>query len=143
MVDLVRLLLNHELQIKRMLSTSLTRKAVDLEPVRPMHGRTRKLTESEISSLIVRYDAGESTRQLAKAFDIHRTTIACHLTDNGVVLRRKSRKLTDELVREAAGRYAQGDTLAQLADRYCVGQETIRRELCQAGVKLRSRGGRR
>ena len=141
-MDLVRLLLNHEVQIKRMLSTSLTREDVDLEPVRLEHRRTKKLTQSEIQSLTVRYDAGESTRQLAEAFGIHRTTVACHLTDNRVQLRRKTRRLTDEQIQVAASRYADGDTLARLAEHYDVGRETIRRELHAAGVALRPRGGR-
>ena len=140
---LVRLLLNHEVQIKRMLATTLTSKNIARPRRKPDVRRLRKLTESEIQLLILRYDAGESTKQLGESLGIHRTTVACHLTDNGVQLRRKSRRLTDEQVVEAAKRYASGDTLTMLADRYEVGQETIRRELHAAGIGLRPRGGRR
>ncbi|MEM9519649.1 MAG: hypothetical protein AAGA37_10050 [Actinomycetota bacterium] len=104
--------------------------------------RQERLSEDEIELLIERYQAGESTRDLAADSPAHRHTIARALGDAGVELRHKRRRLTDEVVRRAATDYRAGATLATLASTYGVGRETIRRELHNAGVTMRPRGGR-
>lgn len=105
--------------------------------------RRVRLDEDQLNTLITRYEAGESTRDLARDDGPHRHTVARALRNAGIDLRHKRRRLTDEQVVEAATLYNTGLTLAQLAERLSVGQETIRRELVASCHRLRPRGGRR
>lgn len=138
-MDLAGRLLNHAEELSELQSAPRTRR----RPTQPSHRRLPRLTEQEVEQLAERYNAGESTRELAAEHDAHRHTITSALRDAGVPLRHKRRRLSDEQVRAAQRRYEAGASLEQLGEQFGVGRETIRRELHRAGVVLRSRGGRR
>ncbi len=81
------------------------------------------------------YQAGADMRELAKRWDVHRTTVAGHLRRAEVQLRRQG--LTDEQLAEAARLYAEGWSCQRLAERYSCDDETARQRLKAAGVRLR------
>jgi DNA-binding CsgD family transcriptional regulator len=100
----------------------------------------RRLDEAQILELVRRYVAGESVRELAAGFRIHRTTVLEHLTKWGVERRPNRRKLSDTEVAQAARIYAGGVSLEELGEQLGVSAETVRKELRQASVTRRPAG---
>jgi DNA-binding CsgD family transcriptional regulator len=100
----------------------------------------RRLDEHQILELVRRYVAGESVRELAGGFGIHRTTVLEHLAKRDVERRPNRRKLTDAQVAEAARIYKGGGSLEDLGQQFGVSAETVRKELRQAGVTRRPVG---
>ena len=99
----------------------------------------RRLSETEIEQLIHRYRAGASIDELARRYEIHRTTVIHHLDQADIARRRVVRKMTDESVAQAASRYEEGASLAVVANEFGVHQRTLARELRQAGASIRPR----
>ena len=93
-----------------------------------------------MSALARRYKRGESTRQLAAAFEINRTTVLDHLVREGVQRRANSRLMSDAQVTVAARLYLAGSSLAVLGRRFGVNAETVRTELRKAGIARRPAG---
>jgi DNA-binding CsgD family transcriptional regulator len=100
----------------------------------------RRLDEAQILELIRRYVAGESVRDLAAGFRIHRTTVLEHLAKRDIERRPNRRKLTDAEVAEVARMYEAGSSLEDLGEQFGVSAETVRKELRQAGVTRRPSG---
>ena len=101
----------------------------------------RRLSGAEIDQLIGRYRDGVSIGDLARRYEIHRTTVIHQLDLSGTARRRVIRKMTDKSVARAAARYAQGASLAVVAREFGVHQRTLARELRQAGAPIRRRRG--
>ena len=102
----------------------------------------RRLPQAEIARLIDHYRGGASIDELARLYEVHRTTVIHHLDRAGIARRRVVRKMTDESVALAAARYEQGASLAVVASEFGVHQRTLARELRQAGAPIRLRRGR-
>ncbi len=90
--------------------------------------------------LVADYLDGQSVRQLAVSWRIHRTTVLDHLERHGVPRRANVRKMTDQQVEEAAQLYGAGNSLIVLGRTYGVDAGTVGRELSQVGVNLRPSG---
>ena len=87
-----------------------------------------------------RYEAGETTLQIANYYRISKTRFATDLREQGVTIRRQG--LTDDQLTEAAMLYANGESLFGIGIRFRVSQTTIAAALQRRGVQLRPRPGR-
>ena len=95
----------------------------------------RRLTAEQVDQLLSEYRAGASMKDLADQWRLHRTTVAGHLRQAGVALRRQG--LSDAQLSEAVRLYGEGWSCQRLADRYNCDDETVRTYLRRAGVRMR------
>jgi hypothetical protein len=86
--------------------------------------------------LVIEYEAGADMKALATRWDLHRTTVAGHLRQADVRLRRHG--MPSERLDEAVRLYGEGWSCQRLAERYRCDDETVRQALLRAGVKLRA-----
>jgi DNA-binding transcriptional regulator LsrR (DeoR family) len=106
--------------------------------VRVLRQAQRRLSPVELEALIAGYEAGARVCELAKVYDLHRTTVARHVARAG-----KTRPLmTEAQIDEAVGLYGDGWTLHNVGQRFGVADQTIRRVLVERAVMIRP-GGRR
>lgn len=104
--------------------------------------RARPLKPAQVDELVVGYDAGKTTRELAAEFDINRMTVSAHLRRVGVPVRRLG--LGAEQKAGVADLYEAGWSSERLAERFDVSADTIVRALRQSGsVDPSRRGGPR
>ena len=101
----------------------------------------RRLSRADIEQLIQLYRDGASIDELARRYEVHRTTVIHHLDQAGIARRRLVRKMTDDSVALAAARYEKGASLAVVASEFGVHQRTLARELRRAGASIRPRRG--
>jgi DNA-binding transcriptional regulator LsrR (DeoR family) len=88
--------------------------------------------------LIAEYEAGTRVCELAKIYDLHRTTVARHVARAG-----KTRPvMTEAQIDEAVVLYRGGWTLHNVGQHLGVADQTIRRALVERAVTIRP-GGRR
>lgn len=99
----------------------------------------RFLTTQDVSDIVARYEAGETTQHIGTRYGISKTRVATVLRDQGITIRRQG--LTDEQTSEAAALYAAGRSLAWLGARYGVSHTTIAGAFRRQGVQLRPRPG--
>lgn len=85
----------------------------------------------------MRYEAGDTTTQLACDYGVAKSTIIGILRAKSVVVRRQP--LTREQVSEAARLYESGLSLSQVAEQLKVNQETMRVAIILAGTIMRPR----
>jgi transposase len=97
--------------------------------------RQHRLSQAEIAELIVAYHQGQSIRQLARRFKVHRTTVTALLRRQGIELRQAG--LAPAAIPAAASLYGQGWSLARLGERFGVDAATVWRALRAAGVEMR------
>ena len=71
----------------------------------------RRLPPFDVAEVVRRYEAGESSRQLGRAYGVHSTTVLEHLERHGVARRAMKPKLDTEGVEEVARLYAGGLSL--------------------------------
>jgi hypothetical protein len=83
----------------------------------------------------MRYEAGETTTQLAKDYGVAKSTIIGTLRTKNVVVRRQP--FSAEQVREATRLYESGLSLSQIAESMAVNQETRRIAIIANGVTKR------
>jgi hypothetical protein len=88
-----------------------------------------------VEILVAEYWAGADMKELAFRWELHRTTVAGHLRQAGIALRRQG--IPDELRDEAIQLYGEGWSCQRLADRYDGDDETVRQALRRVGVQLR------
>ena len=102
--------------------------------VKDISQQQKHLKPEEIEQIVKRYQNGESTYELAEAFDCHRSTIANNLRKQGI-------KVSIEKIdlEEAIALYESGWTTIQLAERYRMSDNVVSRRLKKAGVKMRGR----
>lgn len=94
-----------------------------------------RLTDDQRSSVIHRYEDGETSTRLAAEFGVAKSTILSILRTNAVRVRRQP--LTAEEVTDAARLYESGSSLSQVATELKVNQETMRVAIIAVGVTLR------
>jgi len=85
------------------------------------------------------YEAGETTKELAAEYGIHRVTVSSHLRWAGIPLRRSG--LNAAQIAEAADLYRAGYSSERIAERFGVNADTVIRALRRAGVAIRRRRG--
>ena len=102
--------------------------------VKSISQQQKHLKPEEIEQIVQRYQNGESTYELAEAFNCHRSTIANNLRKHGI-------KVSIEKINleEAIMLYESGWTTKQLADRYHISDNAVSRRLKKAGVEMRTR----
>ena len=106
--------------------------------VRVLRQAQRRLAPAELEALIAEYEAGARVGELAKVYELHRTTVAKHVARAG-----KTRSvMTEAQIDEAVRLYRDGWTLHNLGQRFGVADQTIRRVLIERAVTIRP-GGRR
>lgn len=101
----------------------------------------RRLSSAEVDELVTQHASGVTINELARNFNIHRTTVMNHLDDRNVTRRQLVRKMTDEEVATAARRYGEGLSLAAIAAEFEVHARTLAREFHLAGLPVRPRNG--
>ena len=107
--------------------------------VRVLRQVQRRLSPAELEALIAEYDAGARVGELAKLYDLHRTTVARHVARAG-----KTRPvMTEAQIDEAVRLYRDGWTLHNLGQRLGVADQTIRRVLIERKVTIRPGGHRK
>lgn len=94
-----------------------------------------RLSDEARNEVAVRYEAGNTTTQLASDYGVSKSTIVGILRERNVVVRRQA--LRPEQVSDAAQLYAEGLPLSQVAARLRVNQETMRVAIIAAGVQMR------
>lgn len=94
-----------------------------------------RLSDEVRDEVAVRYEAGDTTTQLASGYGVAKSTVLGILRAKNVVVRRQP--LTVDQVHEAADMYQSGLSLSQVAKRLDVNQETMRVAIIRAGVALR------
>lgn len=99
----------------------------------------RFLTTDDLTDIVRRYEAGETTQQIGNRFGISKTRVATVLRGQGITIRRQG--LTDEQVSEAATFYAAGKSLAWLGARYDVSHTTVAAAFRRHAFHLRARQG--
>lgn len=104
--------------------------------VKDISRQQKHLKPEEIEQIVQRYQNGESTYELAGAFNCHRNTIANNLRKQGI-------KVSIEKINleEAIALYGSGWTTKQLADRYHISDNAVSRRLKKAGIRMRTRWG--
>jgi DNA-binding transcriptional regulator LsrR (DeoR family) len=107
--------------------------------VRALRQAQRRLAPTELEALIVEYEAGARVCELAKAYELHRTTVARHVARAG-----KTRPvMTEAQIDEAVVLYRDGWTLHNVGRHLGVADQTIRRVLVERAVTIRPGGRRR
>ena len=99
----------------------------------------RLLTAQNVTDIVHRYEASETTQQIGNHYGISKTRVATVLRNQGVTIRLHG--LTVDQVTEATTLYAAGKSLAWLGVRYNVSHTTIATALRRHGVQLRARPG--
>jgi DNA-binding transcriptional regulator LsrR (DeoR family) len=106
--------------------------------VRVLRQAQRRLSPAELEALIAEYEAGARVCELAKVYDLHRTTVARHIVRAG-----KTRPVvTAAQIDEAVLLYRDGWTLHNIAQHLGVADQTVRRVLVERAVAIRP-GGRK
>jgi hypothetical protein len=112
-------------------------------PLPPQNGpKTRSkrfLTAQDITDIVNRYQAGETTQQIGTHYGISKTRVATVLRQQGITIRRQG--LSAEQASEAVALYATGKSLASLGTLFGVSHTTIAAVLRQQGVDIRPRPG--
>jgi len=107
--------------------------------VRELRQAQRGLSPTDVEALIAEYEAGARVCELAKVYDLHRTTVAKHVARAG-----KTRPvMTEAQIDEAVVLYRDGWTLHNVGQHLGVADQTIRRVLVERGVTIRPGGRRR
>jgi Mor family transcriptional regulator len=99
----------------------------------------KKLTDSQCNEICRRYQEGESTHQLGRAYGVCARTI-CKVLIRRDIERRpggESKLLPDQRL-EICRRYQEGESTIQLGRAYGVHEATIRQVLIKAGIERRS-----
>jgi DNA-binding transcriptional regulator LsrR (DeoR family) len=95
-----------------------------------------RLDARQVAELAAAYSSGQTIKELATRYGVHRVTVRALLQRHGV--ERRQVGLTDAQAAEACRLYPEGWSLARLAKRYDVHDMTVRRYLLLAGVVMRS-----
>lgn len=121
----------------RAISGSIGDSERDSRP-RVRHGWNR-LTDEQRVEVARRYEVGDTTTELAKAYGVAKSTIIGILRERNIVVRRQP--MTPDQVRDAVGLYESGLSLSQVALQLNVNQETMRVAIIRAGVQIRPATG--
>jgi hypothetical protein len=126
------------LSVLQRVLTGRGRGRASVRTVRSPRQNQRRLGDYEVLEVIGRYQAGETANALARAFDVHRTTIVRHLEASQVPTR--YRILSDANLVEGRQLYEQGWSLARLGEHFGVAIRTVLNAFQRAGVPTRPVG---
>ncbi len=98
-----------------------------------------KLDQGRAERLVSAYLGGQSIAGIAKALEVHRTTVADHLTRAGVEKRSKS--MSPAQIDGAVQDYAAGQSLEKIGTRLGFDSTTVLKELRLRGVQTRDTHG--
>jgi uncharacterized protein (DUF433 family) len=100
----------------------------------------RRLSDAEMGQIIIAYQNGKTTYELATEYGCHRNTISQNLKKHGIhVFKDKAQmKINATKVIEM---YSAKHTIDQIAECFDVSAHTIRQCLCRNGVGMRTRWG--
>ena len=112
------------------------------QPMPPRRGRRGALTVAQECAIVEQYAAGESTRELVRAFAVSQAAVCDVLYGAGQALRpgTAKRRLTLEQEQQLGQRYATGCTQRQLASEYRVSCGTVRNVLRRQATRTRLPG---
>lgn len=102
----------------------------------------RRLSPTEVDTLIGRYRDGGTVNGLAGEFGIHRGTVMDHLRRHGIPRRSDAMRWTPEQLAQVTDLYREGLSAAAIGSQYGLDPSTVSKRLKRAGVKLRPRPGR-
>jgi hypothetical protein len=106
---------------------------------RSVRSLRRRLSPQQIEELVARYNAGEDTPELSRAYGISRGGLRKLLLAQGVSFRKQP--MTPEDAERAIQLYQGGLTIDQVVERVGYSFSTVRRMLHASGVVVRERGG--
>jgi lambda repressor-like predicted transcriptional regulator len=142
LVELVHLYSNPKVRLETLqrliVATPSARRTYGL-PIRRQ--RQIRLDAHQAHALAVAYRDGQTIKELALRYGVHRATVSALLRRCGVELRLPGLAVSDAAT--AARLYEQGWSLARLGQRFGVDDMTVRRALLAAGVIMRSPHDRR
>jgi hypothetical protein len=136
-VEVMRLYLNRHLVSKRLTNArdvALSERRLQVPAARRLH--MTLLDAPATAEPIDAYRAGARIKDLARRFDVHRTTVTSLLLRHDVELRPVG--LSPVQVHDAARLYRDGWSLARLGEKFGADDMTVRRYLLLAGVVMRS-----
>jgi hypothetical protein len=99
----------------------------------------RRLSPQQIEELVARYNAGEDTPALSRAYGVSRGGLRKVLLAQGVAFRKQP--MTREDAERAIQLYQGGLTIDQVVERVGYSFSTVRRMLHANEVAVRERGG--
>jgi transposase-like protein len=109
----------------------------DYGDIHQIKQQQRRLKTAEVEAVIRRAQDGETQSDLARAFGVHRTTIAGILQVRGIVI--EPHAIWQLEVDRAVRMYQSGQSLAAIGKELGYSANTIRTHLLQRGVALRPR----
>jgi hypothetical protein len=104
----------------------------------PVRSLRRRLSPRQIEELVARYNAGEDTPALSRAYGISRGGLRKLLLAQGVSFRKQP--MTPEDAGRAVRLYERGLTIKEVVTQVGYSFSTIRRMLHANGVAVRERG---
>lgn len=104
--------------------------------VKRLHQQQKRLTEREIAEIVVKYNAGISTYDLAKEYGCHRRTISDNLKKQGIKVTNQlmERKGVVELVMQMYSEYIKP---ADIAKAVGINVDSVRKILKENNVYIR------
>jgi hypothetical protein len=106
---------------------------------RSVRSLRRRLSPQQIEELVARYNAGEDTPALSRAYGISRGGLRKLLLARGVSFRKQP--MTPKDGERAVRLYEKGLTINQVVAQVGYSFSTVRRQLHANGVAVRERGG--
>jgi hypothetical protein len=103
-------------------------------------GTARRLSECDVTDLVMRYRDGATVYELAERFSIHRTTVSGHLHRRGIKMRGHS--LDERQAGVAIELYEQGWSTARIGRHLGVNGSSVWLALRARGVRMRDAQGR-
>ena len=97
--------------------------------------RAVRLTPTQITGLVDRYNAGATVYELGEAFGVHRTTVAEHLKRAGHTLRRQPP--SQATVKKMVKLYDAGFSLVNVGSQLGFDAETVRTHIKKQGTSIR------
>lgn len=124
---------------RRAASERVERTPVEPTPPTTHLRKVKKLRERDIDTLVARYHETRNIRQVAREFELSRTTVAKHLGERGVDT---SNRMKPGDVDRAVVMYSEGLSSMVIGERLGFDNRTILRELRERGVEIRKPLGR-
>jgi hypothetical protein len=118
-------------------------RANDSSNLRPQsHSSSHKLSQRLTAETIVtRYEAGEPSTSLMKAFNLSKGSVLKVLREAGATMRNQG--LSQEQISEAQRLYEETEwSLARIGEKFNVDHGTVWRQLVKRGVRIRDTHGR-
>ncbi|MET4781603.1 hypothetical protein [Glaciihabitans sp. UYNi722] len=110
-------------------------------PAYQIHRLERRLSAEQVEEIVLRYSARESTRSLAKEFNVAPSALIRLLRERNVVVRQQV--VTAEQETTMAREYEAGATMAELEQEHELSHGAVLRALHRSGVEMRAKAPRR